>query len=142
MQSRLEITKRLEVSPSGALRPVVTVRASAPPSVAAVLRAHFGHEVLLQKPLIYGSYPVGMHRDDKGFPINVHILDFLKGGDTIVITVATLLEGYTFRARSLWDAIAFEEFVRHAFRRFEIICSHAVDYRLPGAARDLGAAAD
>lgn len=95
---------------------------------------NFSHEMLLQKPMLFGSLPMAMHRDSSGLPINTHLINFLQGGDTVVITVGSLLTGYTFQASSIWDAIAFEQFARNAFKRFETICEHAASYTQAGTA--------
>jgi hypothetical protein len=112
----------------GSVRPNVEICVEIDDRLRQILMANFAHEVLMQKPTMCGSMPLSMHRDRSGLPVNTHLMEFLKGGDTIVITVETLIKGYNFRARSIWDAIAFEEFAGNAFERFKIICRHAQYY--------------
>ncbi len=120
--------RRLRPTGTGAVKPTVYLRASVDPALAELLSVHFAHEVLLQKPIMFGSLPMSMARSSTGLPVNAHLLSFLQGGDTIVVTVGSLLSGYTFEARSIWDAIAFEEFSASAFDRFALICRHAGSY--------------
>lgn len=110
-------------------RPCVHVQAVVEPRLRDFLTTYFPHEVLLQKPVLFGAMPIDMHRSRSGLPENTHLIEFLKGGDTIVITVQSLIRGYTFSARTIWDAIAFEVFAETAFQRFEVICRHARAYR-------------
>jgi hypothetical protein len=105
--------------------PTVHVKAVVNRPFRELLMQNFSHEVLLQKPIMFDSLPTGMHRDKFGLPVNTHLINFLKGGDTIVITVSNLLSGYSFQASTLWDAIAFEEFAK---KRLSKICDHAEQY--------------
>jgi hypothetical protein len=105
--------------------PTVHVKAVVNRPSRELLMQNFSHKVLLQKPIMFGSLPTGMHRDESGLPVNTHLINFLKGGDTIVITVSNLLSGYSFQASTLWDAIAFEEFAK---KRLSKICDHAEQY--------------
>ncbi|MCB1547097.1 MAG: hypothetical protein KDJ41_04560 [Hyphomicrobiaceae bacterium] len=123
-----EIKRTLFRPRNGAATPCIFVRAAVPSPLSEILVDHFGHEILMQKPTIFGSLPFEVHRANNGLPTNGHIIEFLKSGDTVVLTVNTLLSGYTFVARSIWDALAFEEFAAFAFRRLELLCRHAGAY--------------
>ena len=125
-----EFILRKSLSRFGDIRvcPTVYVQAVVNAHLHEILMQNFAHETLLQKPMLFGSLPTRMHRDNSGLPVNTHLINFLQGGDTVVITVGSLLTGYSFRASSIWDAIAFEQFAANAFRRFETICEHAGAY--------------
>lgn len=128
---RLIIQRRLIVEADRSKRILVRVRAKVAQPLEDLLLAHFADELLVQKPIVLGSLPFELHRDRSGLPVNTHLLRFLENPESIALTVATLLLGHTYAARSLWDAIAFEEFALSACARLEILCRHAGDF-VPG----------
>ncbi|MEL7429626.1 MAG: hypothetical protein AAFN43_06465 [Pseudomonadota bacterium] len=107
----------------------IYIKALVPDQLEALLLENCADEVIMQKPVLYGSLPFSIHRDAKGIPTNAHLLNFLKSGETIVVDVTKLLNGYTFRSDNIWDAIAFEDFARSSFDRFCLLCEHADGYR-------------
>lgn len=120
----LHVQKRVTRGACGRARVSVNVRAEVHAKLYAFLNLYMAHELILQKPVIFGSLPIDMHRDHCGLPTNTHILSFLQDGQTIVITIGSLLNGYTFETESIWDSMAFLAFAENAFERFKRVCEY------------------
>lgn len=120
----LHVRKRIARNANGRAQVVVHVQAEVRPDLRRFLYRYMAHELILQKPVIFGSLPIDMHRDHCGLPTNTHILSFLQDGQTIVITIGSLLSGYTFQTESIWDSMAFLAFAENAFERFKRVCDY------------------
>ncbi|MDJ0614497.1 MAG: hypothetical protein QNJ29_12580 [Rhizobiaceae bacterium] len=130
MEPKLTVEKRFlrEFDSAPRSRFSVRIKAEISPQLDSILRENCGDEIIMQKPVLYGSLPFSVSRDSNGIPTNTHLLNFLKSGDTVVVSVEKLLNGYTFFSDNVWDAIAFEDYARSSFERFRLLCSHAMSF--------------